>query len=84
MLRQRNHKNKRKKTENIFEINKRLLFFNKTLCLSLINRKKKYGTSFYQEKEIQDLEWGPTSWPSKPQKQNPTIQYKNGNKREQS
>jgi len=61
VLRQQNHKNKRKKTENIFEINKRLLFFNKTICLSLINRRKKYGTSFYQEKEIQDLGWGPTA-----------------------
>jgi hypothetical protein len=42
---------------NIFEINKRLLFFNKTICLSLIN-KKTHGTIFYQEKEIQDFGWG--------------------------
>ena len=31
-----------------------MLFFNKTICLSLINRKIN-GISFYQEKEIQDL-----------------------------
>jgi len=43
---------------NIFEINKRLLFFNKTICLPLINRKT-YGANFYQEKEIQDFGWGP-------------------------
>jgi len=58
---------------NIFEINKRLLFFNKIICLSLINRNKygtnfyrlslidrnKYGTNFYQKNDIQDLGWGP-------------------------
>jgi len=37
---------------NIFEINKRLLFFNKTICLSLINRKKKNtGQAFIKRRK---------------------------------